>query len=636
MKSFFKQFLLKISSTKHDTQKLEKCPNSVYCDYQTICLQQPHLKIRGIWKLDGNYFIVCPGLRKESLTMDGELFSEWFQKNKILTSPTLISAYIPKRATQVRPLNQIEIADLAGSPRNLTFFYYDLLLNLPKLFPKFKLQDQNGLVTVITEKELSNTEIEQFKEVLTKLNERINIEFQVNASLEKFEQRLIEQPILLKPSKTIFSRHPELRRICEEDEDFWMSQKYQLLQSNPNSKDFMKDGWLNATSSCLVSEYAHPSDIRNYLTLYNTVFLRMPILEHHNSYMKSLGCTMDELLKLCHIGRIKLVLDQPLDRYSPEVWSALTMLNCNQFILSRRLAAVVVTDLRHRMPLLYPPFDIETKYELLHGLYTFLKNKPETQEVTSLIKILCLVWGDYFESIQRLGSHGLNQSGVFHILNYMFSKHNKDYGVEIMDTSPSVSYAAAFGANLISRNMYNDAPLAELIANMYSGIPKDFVPGNQLFSNTAVEEIMVISKDVPLTEFASSFHSGDIDRFRKMIYDLTKHIKNENELPELVQRFNNEVKAYAYYKDAKEAFDIRGFLIDSSTAVAQTSIPLAAYFIGRLVAVLNRIGARNKSIRQMLDYLDSIAASTVPDAVLVARMRRQLTENWSKSRFGYD
>ena len=41
---------------------------------------------------------------------------------------------------------------------------------------------------------------------------------------------------------------------------------------------------------------------------------------------------------------------------------------------------------------------------------------------------------------------------------------------------------------------------------------------------------LVINNDVPVVDFATSFRSGDINRFHKFIYGLTKHIKDENEL----------------------------------------------------------------------------------------------------------
>lgn len=636
MKKLIKAVSEAIGSAKPTKNLLERCPNTVHADYETLCLQQPHLSIKGIWKLDGYYFIVCPGLRKSTLALNGEPLSQWFAKHKILSSPTRVSAFIPKGAEQIMPLTGEELADLAGSPRNLTFFYYDVLLNLPKTFPQFKLKDKEGVITVLTKLPLTELEITQFKTAVKRLNEEIQLRFEYREALEDVEMNLIQQPLLLKPARTSFSGDEALKRIWEEDEDFWMGMKNQLLASSSNRDTFLQTGWLTGSASCLVPEYAQPDNIRYYLTLYNCVYLRMPILEHHRSYLAALGCSEKELVELCSLGRIKLVLDQPLDRYHPSLVGVLLSLTPTQYILTRRLASVTVADLRRRIPLLFPTLDVETKYQFLHSAYKLLENKTTMTDSRAVLGMVGTLWDNYFERIQRMGTYGLVQTGAYHILNYFFAQHNRDYAVEIMDTAPGVNYAAAFGAHLISRNSYNDEPLAQLIANMYSGLPKNFVLGNQPLANTAVDGVLVISNEVPLLDFATSFHSGDIDRFRNIIYGFTKHVKSEEELHTSVQNFNKEVKHYAYYNEAKEVFDIRGFLVDGATAAADTSVPLAGWMIERLLALLSVAGTRSKSVRQMRDYLEGVSAGTIPEAVLVARMRSNLVESWKKKKFSYE
>lgn len=245
------------------------------------------------------------------------------------------------------------------------------------------------------------------------------------------------------------------------------------------------------------------------------------------------------------------------------------------------------------------------------------------------------VWGNYFEQVQRSGAYGLLNSGSHKFLDLLFKTMNKDYGVEFMDAELGVNYAAAIGANCISYNTYNNAPFMAVLANLYSGIPKDFLIGNQQSANTAIENILAISEDIPVVDFASNFQSGDINRFHQLIYGLTKHKKNEDELAEGIRRFNEEVRHYAGKQGNMSEFDLRGFLVDGATAAGGVSLPFSGWFIERVLHLIGKAGKRNATVRKIEDYLSAYNTVTIPDAVLVARMRDQLIKSYGQNKFGY-
>lgn len=631
-----KSFFQKIGVIRRNSfeEELDRCPSDVFMDYETLCLNQPQLNITGIWKKEKFYYIVCVGHGKDAYSLNGQDFEEWFRKHKVIASPTRISAYIPPDAKKIRILNEKEIADLAGTPRNLTFFYYDLLLSLPKSFPDFKLKDENGAITVYSNGGLSDKETAQFNEALQVMNIKLDLHFET-IPLLGYSQRLLDTPLLLTPSKLLVNANSRIKEIWEEDEDFWLSNKYKLLEKNSTKKDLFSDKFIIAKSSCVVTDSNKPGNIRNYLSLYNIVYLRLPILEFQEQFFLDLRCTDKELISLCQRGRVKLIADQPIHRYENRVLNILSELESSDFILSRRLAAVNVIDIRKRLPFMFPTFDIDTKYEILHLLHKILKDHVPGDDLYKIFECLAIMWGNYFENIQRMGAYGMLNFGAYRFFDLMFRKAGKDYGVEFMDAEPGVNYAASLGSHCVPSNSFNNEPYVNVIANLYSGMPKNFVRGNQLLANTAVENILVVSNDIPVLDFAKSFNSGDIDRFHNLIYGLTKHIKDENELLSSIEQFNKEIRHYVNDSKSLGAADVRGFIIDGATAVSQTSIPFAGWFVERVTSLLNAAGRRNSAIRKVQDYLSGFVSDTKPDAVLVARMRDQLIKSYTKGKFGY-
>ncbi len=83
------------------------------------------------------------------------------------------------------------------------------------------------------------------------------------------------------------------------------------------------------------------------------------------------------------------------------------------------------------------------------------------------------------------------------------------------------------------------------------------------------------------------------------------------------------------------AMDIRGFLIDGGTAATDISIPFVGWFAGIAIKVLRDLGARQKTVRFLSDYLTAQTMGTIPDAVLVARMRDSLSNTAKNAKYGY-
>lgn len=497
-------------------------PDTHVTNYNYLILHQYHLKIDGLWRLNNHYFILCPDLDESTQTIDGSNLNKWFRDHSILGTPTQLVNSVPENAERIPTFTKDDVSFFAGSPRNFTFFLNDLLANLPKNFPEFRLQDNNtGTLKFLTEKPLNRDQDLILSDAIEKMRTAIRIETDISDNLEDINQPLLKEEMVFRHNKTFKGlAGTKAKEVWEQDEDFWNDKRAKLLSSSVKKSEFFPEDFSIKESSCIISDSLTPPNIRNFLTLYRVVYLNLPILQFHDQYWKSLGISEEELLRLIDMKRVKLLLTQPLHRYHPRILDILSETDEGSYLLPRRLASITISDLRNRNPLLFPTFDDEIKYELLHQLHhkDVFSNLPKGLDKT-ILSSLTGMWGNYFEEVHRTGTHALRNYSSYHFLDAIFKSKGKDYGFELMDTIPSVDFAAALQANVIPKywESYNDEKIMMIIANLYSGVPNNIIPKNFPYSNASINKVLVIDKDVPVIDLAQSFAHHDIDRFRNKI-----------------------------------------------------------------------------------------------------------------------
>jgi hypothetical protein len=613
-------------------------PDTHIWNYNNFRITQYHLEIEGLYKLNNRYYILCPNITKDATSVDGQNLFEWFRQHSIIGTGTTLVNTLPSNAIKLEDNSKIDESNFAGAPRNFTFFYDDLLSFLPKDFPEFKIGDNNtGITFFYTKVVLDPNQEQSLEETIHKLKMSILLETKVIDNLEDVEQHIITDDFrLLRHSKSFGFNSAGIKKIWEEDEDFWIEKRSNILNHSTIKDDFYQEGFSTKQSSCLVTDYIHPQNLRNFITLYNTTYLNLPSLENYDNYLKQLEVTESDLFHLANLGKVRFILPKPLYVYHPRMIELISELPSNSYLLSRRLASITILDLRKRNPLLFPTFDNETKYKLLYEL----NKKKETGTLPSefsanFLGHLSEIWGNYFEDVHRAGANALTTYSSYHFLDGFFSSHKKDLGLELLDSIPSVNYGAALQANVIPKYWggYNDEKLVTMIANLYSGLPKGFVPHNLPFSNISVDKILVINKDVPIIDLAKTFSNGDIDKFRTLIFNLTEHKKDEVELEKSLKIFNEHVKNYESSSKRRNNIDLEGFLIDGSLAINNVNIPLATWVIDRTTKMLSDVGIKSGTIQALIDNIEAVRTGVVlPEAVLVARMRNQLKESWFKGK----
>jgi hypothetical protein len=233
---------------------------------------------------------------------------------------------------------------------------------------------------MVTTRALTISETEQAQSSYASLGCFRPLKFSVdstrNPAKEEFRFRLGQGDINLIPSRCLASNSRSLRFLVEEDEQFWVDNRRAILTTyHTKPSALLPSEWASTrTLSCLVDATIFvPDNIRTYLSLYDTVYLALPLAEAFEKNCIALGVTPRELQELVHTGRIKVVLPQPIDRY-PEQWlSAVAEATPQNLLFSRRLASATISDARRRVPFLYTPLSPAERYALLHALATNAK-----------------------------------------------------------------------------------------------------------------------------------------------------------------------------------------------------------------------------------------------------------------------
>lgn len=120
---------------------------------------------------------------------------------------------------------------------------------------------------------------------------------------------------------------------------------------------------------------------------------------------------------------------------------------------------------------------------------------------------------------------------------------------------------------------------------------------------------------------------------RKLIFDLTEHKKDQAELDSALKLFNEHVINYEKSKSRLNTFDVSGFVIDGGLAMTGTNVPLASWIVDKSEKFLTHLGIKSGTIQKLVDELNAMKTDTgLPNAILVARMRNQLKENWFRSK----
>ena len=221
--------------------------------YERLCVQQPHIETGGIWQHAGEYYIACPKLSDNSRAADGTPLRDWFDSScRPFGIPIRLVAAAPQGAQEVPQRTLEEAIELAGDPLTTWQLLSELSLRLPRTFPLLGVEDGPSPMTVkvCVSRDLTSDDKRELDAAIASLQQPYaGCEIEVQTAPKKPEPAQLAPRIGLPelvPSRLLFrSASGHLRSIYEEDEDFWSTNRVELLRllgrraENPDSRSRM-------------------------------------------------------------------------------------------------------------------------------------------------------------------------------------------------------------------------------------------------------------------------------------------------------------------------------------------------------------------------------------------------------------
>jgi len=619
--------------------------------YERLLLSQPHTELTGLWKLNGNFYAVCPTLEESALTIDGKSLQDWFHYEcRAITSPIRFVATPPVGAEPVALRNREQMIMLSGSPRTNREVLSDLSLALPREFPNFAVDDLNGgVVSIKFPCPLTNEEQTELMRVYEELGLPKPMRIEVVPELEpqnlafRFD-RAANQGIDLDllPSRRLpkdIARH--VKFVVEDDEDFWATNRLSILGSASleHPREALTKEYVRSGAGCLVNASVFPrEDIRNYLCLYDTVHLVLPLVDFQVEALDALGMTQDELVELVCLGRVRLLLPQAVDRYDSRLLAQVTEASPHGVLLSRRLAAATIIDMRRRSPLLYPLLSVSERRLVLEQLAQVINNQGGSWIYRSVVlNFLIDSWSSFERAIHNQGAMGTAFHGIPDLVGRLVqSVRGQDRSLEIWAAGGDVEWASALNAHLVpvAGTHYSAESASDLVAGALGLIStKARPPILNASAPYAIHSLLGISNDMPLLPFAREFGRGNITGLRKLIFRLLSENVDPDTLQKALDDFNAEVRECERRPDRLRVFEITSLasiairLADQEGAFWESlgkCLDLVFLPVLLLRMVDDKHLAEHPGIGAFLNCLKGRLARRSPETVLVCRARKHI------------
>jgi hypothetical protein len=463
-----------------------------------------------------------------------------------------------------------------------------------------------------------------------------------NPEKESFRFELGKGDIDLIPSRRFASKSGhDLKLLIEDDEQFWVDNRNAVLATfHTEAAKLLPRKWApKRFLSCLVdASVFQPENIRTYLSLYDTVYLVLPLRESFERNCAALGVSSSELQGLIRTDRVKVLLPQSIDRY-PESWlSSVAEAVPQNLLFSRRLAAATISEARRRVPLLYTPFSPVERYELLHAISSHAEEFVGAKDSRQFIHFIT-EFGEALSqvewSVQSRGAMGTAHLGIGGIAAAIYEQiTGRDLRLELWEAARKVEWAAVFGAHVFpdASESYDESVACNLVASIYGPNTRKGIAIAPRSTLSAITDLLAVDNEVPVLEFAKEFSSADIYRLRNLVLRLARENVESDSLSDAIARFNAEVHRYEKRPDLLKSLNVVGLFSAGAVACGvidpsiQKIVPLAGillqFILNQAIDILPRLSVTTGLV---VDSLNSILARHANvEAVLVARTRKDV------------
>lgn len=605
---------------------------SIRWAYDQLLLEEPHIRVEGLYSDGQRFFVVCPMLNDGIKARDGRDLESWFADTAAWLAPVHVVASPPANAQLVPERTVEEIANLCSAPRTVRDVYTDLALLLPNDFPAFDYRTDPPMAIVRVARELTKREHVILQKFHFDLCPTLRLEVRLHSEFEQKPpsyMRLPQGDISLIPAARLPSSISKAgRNLYERDEDFWIDERTTVFATtNTNTKSYLPDQFKRDGSRCLVQAAVAPTlNIRAYLSLFRTVALVMPLDSHYETALATLKVTQRDLVTLASQGRVVFLMPQTLERYPAKLINDLSENAPDSLLFSRRLAAATVVETRRRLPLLFPPLSSRERHQLLRLLAdqdrnTFHFGSEVHQE-------LARMWFAGELAMHRDGAMATHGYGLGAFVAALYKQQSgRDFFIELSSAGAAVSWAATIGATVFPLELesYSEQVACEMCASVYSGIRAGEVKIAPDTLEKVLTDLLLLDNDAPIQDVVQAFNRRDNDQLQDLVNRITSRNLDPDFLRQAIREINEGVERFDRRIGRLERMDLltAGGLVATAAGADPRAIyvSVAAFFLNFM---LTKADPSVDLGGKFLDMVRGLVTWSSSDVVLVSRLRKKL------------
>lgn len=600
-----------------------------FMSYEIFLLSQYHIECSGLFYANGRYLIHCPTVTPDTKSLEGENLHHWFNNRKIMMTNISIVNTLPEHALKID--TELNKAKSPGTGYLITNsdYTYEINLLIPSIFPDYEIRWGNPVIIAFRE-EVPPEGFAELQDIFKKNMFPVKCEFindPVVADTTSRPANGFFSPII--PSR--FAKHKmgkQLSEKWEQDEDEWLISRNQII-SNPSINESREKSFDPGKFRCVIDcNTGTPSNIRNYLSLYEEVCI-VPPMKNIEDVLKGFDISREELIELVSLNKVQILAPSSIERYNIPLMESFIEANASNVHLTRKLSSLIIRENSKRNPLFLPSVPLEERRILLQACDEATQPliERDRRKIQKLLSELGNWWVRMPNAINQMPSGFLGSYGISDMLSTILFENSPGYeniALAVKLASPSVELTAAVGATFVPIAS-ELIPIYQMIADLYSGVPSEnWIVQNPDYANFAVEDLLVISDKVPVIEFAQTFTGAEINRFRETILTISQNAKGLEDLEENIVAFNHFVKSYEKDKKKLNMMNLTGFILKQAGKVQ--GIPFASWMVNLLQKNVLKQASKSERLSSIIDQMEANIVGTFPSAVLVSNMKTKLKD----------
>jgi hypothetical protein len=608
--------------------------------FDAFIVATPYAPVDGLFQLDGCYYIVCPGLDLLMRTTElgkgePETIAAWFAHAlRPIGCPIQLVAQAPEGSIRIVLRTGEQQADGFGVLRNNGDFPNELSTRLPAEFPFVGIGERDRTLMVFVSRELTGKEPRILESVLSAMGLPMAFETAIR------EPKLPELPkeqrngrMVIVSTRAFAAALPaSVAHVLGEDEEFWRSNYRRVFAGDVSVEEALSRPRFESGSACLVSTTFKPSDLRVYLSLYSNVIIEMPLRDRVEDTLASLGVGRRALRDLVSRGDVVFVAPQSFERYDVNFLAELTDASPRAVIGTRRLAAASHLEQLEANPLfLFPGTSLDRRV-LLRCIERAGREHPAASDFSDvLVNALSHVWRHWEWALHQRGAMASVAGPLAFVAREALRKlSGKDYFMELGGAALHIEWAAALGAHYapFSSTSYSEEGHARFVLALQSGFTKSSRTVATAAEFSVAEDLLVLDGGVDLIDFVTAMGEGDLKRFRELVRGLARPGRTSEEITEVVEMWNGQVRAYERRPDRLKSMNLTGFALGTASKIlgAPDLVSLSAVLLPMLPGALTLLNEEllgdAASLAKALDAVNGKLAGVHRDAVLLARMKK--------------